>query len=103
MVNWNKIYESTLVSKLVLELFNYTLDDFLAMIELNYNIIFDMNFFISNKYVDNDLKKIVLLVNAEIKNNHEYFFKKKLGVVYGSEYEKLSKKEESSIIKNLMK
>jgi len=54
---------------LTLEFFSYIFDNFLAMIELNYSIAFDLNFFISNKYVDNDLKKTVLLVNTEINDN----------------------------------
>lgn len=99
MVNWNDVYKSTQVCKLTLELFSYTFDDYLAMVESNYSITFDMNFFISNKYVDNDLKKMVLIVNAEINNNHEYFLKKKLGNDDGSKYIEMSEEEKHSIIK----
>ena len=99
MINWKEIYKSIHVCKIILELFSYTLDDYLAMVEFNNTFTFDLNYFIFNKYVDNDLKKNVLLIKAEINYNLEYITKKKLGIDDGTKYKKLSKKDELTIIK----
>jgi len=76
--NWNQIYKSNIVSRLILEKLEYVYEDYLEIMKNNIVINLNIDEFITNKYVDYKLKIKVLtnyleyLVNST-KDDLEYF------------------------------
>jgi len=99
MNNWTNVYKSKYVCKMTLEFLFYTFKDYLNMINSNDELEYDMHFFISNKLVDLDTKKKVLLHHIEFKNNLQYYVKKALGIK--ATYCEISEKEKNKICKTL--
>lgn len=99
MDNWTEIYKSKYVCEITLEFLFYTFEDYLNMINSNNEIKYDMQFFVSNKLVDLDTKKKVLLHHIEFKNNLQYYVKKVLGIK--AKYCKITEKEKNKICETL--
>ena len=99
MNNWTDIYKSKYVCEITLEFLFYTFEDYLSMINSNNEIKYDMQFFVSNKLVDLDTKKKVLLHHTEFINNLQYYVKKALGIK--AKYFKITEKEKNKIYKTV--